>query len=258
VSHTARLHVLGTAFFAPRYESLAHALKDDARPHMAPSFAIVEGRLRRFTSLATQLHLEVGGTALAHAGVKGGDVHSVFSSALGELETAVVLLTGLADEGAPSPARFAQSVHSAASGLFSIATGNRLASETIAAGPDTFAAALEEAFWIAAESSAPVLLTCADDAAPPLFGSRVPGIALAAAFVVAQECEHPCRRITLETSGIVSAAHEATPPHLHGSTVFPAMLLAHALSVAVKGETREIRVDSNTRGRPVIVRVEGA
>jgi hypothetical protein len=259
VSTSSGLRVLGTAFFAPCYESTAHAFENRAREPVAPPFAIVAGRLRRFTSLSTQLHLEVAGTALAAAGVDPKDVRCVFSSALGELDTAVALMTGLADDGAPSPARFAQSIHSAAAGLFSMAVSNRHASETICAGRDTFSAALEEAFFIAEESRAPVLLTCADDAAPPVLGSRTPGLALAASFVLSTESDRPVPRISLQSVPLTSAPAPITvPPHLHGSAVLPAMLLVDALSSAKAGSTRDIRIDGNERGRPVVVRVSGS
>jgi hypothetical protein len=259
VSASSGLRVLGTAFFAPCYESTAHAFENRAREPAAPPFAIVTGRLRRFTSLSTQLHLEVAGTALAAAGVDPKDVRCVFSSALGELDTAVALLTGLADDGAPSPARFAQSIHSAAAGLFSLAVSNRHASETISAGRDTFSAALEEAFFIAEESRAPVLLTCADDAAPAVLGSRAPGLALAASFVLSANSEKSVPRIALESVPLASAPPPITiPAHFHGSAVLPAMLLIDAIASAKPGSTRELRIDGNEGARPVVVRVSGS
>lgn len=254
------IHVLGWAFYAPSYQSIEHALANEQRTPVPPPFAIAQGRLRRFTSGATQLQLEVAGSALTDANVSANSVRSVFTSSLGELETAVALFVGLADEGAPSPARFAQSVHNTASGLFSIGTGNKHASETLAAGADTFAAGLEEAALIAAETDGPVLFTCADDAAPSVLGSRTPGLALATAFVISRSGDSPRARVRLTTPSHEEAPRaEATPAHLRGSAIFPAMRFALELGlVAGPGNPsgpRDLRVDVTNR-RPVVARIE--
>ncbi len=209
-------HVLGSGFFAPDYDSVEDAFADRRRVEpRAPEFALVTGRLRRFTSLVTQMHLEVCGQALRVAGSDGSAPHTVFASELGETTTTIELLRGMADQGVASAARFAQSVHSTPSGIFSIATGNRHASQAVAAGEHTFAAALLETRLIALETGGPVLLSIADDAAPALLGSARPGAALAAAFVIAND--GPVPRSTWSPP--------PSAPHLRGSALLPALAL---------------------------------
>lgn len=215
------MNVLGFGFFAPRYATAADALSDTPRSEPAvPAFALAVGRLRRFTSLVTQMHLEVCGQALDAAGIDGSVPYPVFASELGETTTTIELLRGMTDQGVASAARFAQSVHSTPGGLFSIATGNRHPSQALAAGAHTFEAAWLESRLIAEESGAPVLLSIADDAAPELLGSRRPGSALAACFVL--DAHAAGRRVT---------ALPAVPnaPHLHASAVAQAVALVAAL-----------------------------
>ena len=215
------MNVLGAGFFAPLYATAADALADVQRAEAAvPAFALAVGRLRRFTSLVTQMHLEVCGQALAAAGMEGSVPYTVFASELGETTTTIELLRGMTDQGVASAARFAQSVHSTPGGIFSIATGNRQPSQALAAGAQTFAAAWLESQLIADESGGPVLLSIADDAAPDLLGSQRPGRALAVAFLVSSR-----------TSGRAVAALPPAPaaPHLRRSAVAQAVALLAAL-----------------------------
>lgn len=107
------------------------------------------------------------------------------------------------------------------------------------AGASTFAAALEEAYCLALEASGPVLITCADDAAPEILRSRAPGIAVASAFVLASESASPHARLPLRTAAAMDdIEREEAPPHLRGSVVFPAIRLLHELAQA--GSKREL------------------
>lgn len=209
-------HVLGCGFFAPDYDDVEDALADRRRAEpRVPPFALVTGRLRRFTSLVTQMHLEVCGQALAAANIEGHVPYTVFASELGETSTTIELLRGMTDQGVASAARFAQSVHSTPSGIFSIATNNRRASSAVAAGEHTFEAALLESRLLTLETGTPVLLSIADDAAPALLGSQRPGAALAASFLLA-------------SSGGIPITDLPTPvaaPHLHRSALIPALTL---------------------------------
>lgn len=65
-----------------------------------------------------------------------------------------------------SPTSFAMSVHNAASGLISIAAGNRGFTTSLAADYDTPGAALLEAVGLALGDDLPVVVACADEAAP--------------------------------------------------------------------------------------------
>lgn len=213
--------IWGTGFFSPAYATVADALADRPRELAIPPFALVEGRLRRFTSLVTQMHLEVCGQALDAAQVPAHSVIAVFASEVGETATSIELLRGIVDHGVASAARFAQSVHSAPSGIFSIATGNRLPTHALAAGPRTFERALFESRLLALETGRPVLLSIADDVVPELLGSERPGVALAAAFVISAT--------TRPGAHALPGAMSLPPaPHLRGSALVAALAVLAA------------------------------
>ncbi|MFN4894402.1 MAG: beta-ketoacyl synthase chain length factor [Pseudomonadota bacterium] len=128
----------------------------------------IPSSLRRRCSTLTKVTL-----AVAHATVRGKSLQSiptVFSSAHGESEITAALLRDLAIDQQLSPMGFSLSVHNAASGLFSIATGNTAASTAIAAGERSFIMGLCEALLMSADNpEVPVLYVCSDDRVPSVF-----------------------------------------------------------------------------------------
>src|SRR5262245_31480353 len=95
---------------------------------------------------------------------------SVFASRYGETETTVTLLKSLAEHTALSPTSFSHSVHNTASGLFTIATGNRAPSTTVAAGQATFLMGLlESVLWLAREEHPEILFVVADEDLPAFY-----------------------------------------------------------------------------------------
>lgn len=216
----SELGVLGHGFFATRWEHARDALEDRRLEALrAPAFRLAQGRLRRFTSLVTQMHLEVCGQALERAQLAADSVVSVFASAYGETETTLELLRGINDQKVASAARFAQSVHNTPSGLFSIATGNRHPSTALAADEHTFARALCEAKLLSLETERPVLLSMADDAIAALLGSERPGEAIACCLLLGPGAGRPLPEL---------AVREA-PAHLRGSALWPMVQLLAAL-----------------------------
>lgn len=89
----------------------------------------------------------MGQHALRLAWAAAGVRHSrlVFASRHGELDRTLSILGALAREEAVSPADFSLSVHHALAGLLSVAAGNRKGHTTVAAGADSFLAAMLEA-----------------------------------------------------------------------------------------------------------------
>jgi hypothetical protein len=128
----------------------------------------IPSSLRRRCSTLTKVTL-----AVAHATVRGQslqDIPTVFSSAHGESEITAALLRDLALEQQLSPMGFSLSVHNAASGLFSIATGNTAASTAIAAGGYSFIMGLCEALLVSVDTTdTPVLYVCSDERVPGVF-----------------------------------------------------------------------------------------
>ena len=101
-------------------------------------------------------------------------VRTVFASRHGAIHLAVKIIDTIYRGEAVSPMQFSHSVHNAAVGTYSIATGNREASSSIAGGEDSFANGfLEAALLLDREPSRPVLLVVADEPVPPLFSEIV-------------------------------------------------------------------------------------
>lgn len=112
--------------------------------------------------------------AVAHAAMNGAPSgcrpHTVFASLHGESVITRDLLRELAVQQQLSPMGFSLSVHNAASGLYSIASGNTAPSSAIAAGEDTFFMGLAEALLSVTHSGAEAaLFVCSDDVVPSDF-----------------------------------------------------------------------------------------
>ena len=101
----------------------------------------------------------------------------MFASELGEVQTAVALLAMIRAEGVPSPMRFKNSVHNAASGTASIAWENRAFSTSLCAGDDLVAMALLEAMALLDAQGGDVVVSLAEEDVPmplPRHGEYLP------------------------------------------------------------------------------------
>lgn len=108
----------------------------------------------------------------------------IFCSRYGNLETLVAMLRGIAEEQPISPMAFSGSVHNAAPGLIGQILKERLAHTALAAGRNTLAAGLTEAYArLAADDCADVTLIYADLPLPEVYSGfdeeNAPGVALA-------------------------------------------------------------------------------
>ena len=185
----APFSVLATSFFSTHHASAADLLAGTERAPVSPTYPLLVARARRFTSLVTQLHMEVCG---ALADKISEPPASVFGTCHGEIQTAETMIAGIRD-GKVSSARFALSVHNSASGLYSVATGNTAPSTTVT-GKNAVAAAWLEAVLTVHETGRSVLLSIADEPVPALFQCPTHPFGLAAAFLLG-----PGRGATLST-----------------------------------------------------------
>lgn len=128
----------------------------------ALDLASIPARLRRSTSLHQRIVLDLLARLLPPA--DRSSVTIVHGSTMAELETAVALASS--DE--PAPARFTTSVHSSATGIASIAYGNRQGHATLSAGADTLALCLLEAVGRLSEGSSDVVVVVADETSDAL------------------------------------------------------------------------------------------
>ena len=135
-----------------------------------PRPALLPANERRRVTPLTRLVLGTVQQVLGSAVIDPMETPSVFATAGGELEIAQKICRILLIPDRPiSPVMFSNSVHNATAGYFSIASGSRRASTSIAAGNGTAAAGLLEAALIARSEQRPTLLMVYDAApAEPL------------------------------------------------------------------------------------------
>ena len=145
----------------------------------------IPSSLRRRCSPFSKRTLAVARAALGEAVAQHPP--TVFASQHGEANVTYQLLDELARNEPLSPMGFSLSVHNAASGVFSIATGNRAPSTAIAAGQRTFLMGLQEAFLQLKpdEEQERVLYVCSDDLVPSAFlDGEQPGAPYALALLM--------------------------------------------------------------------------
>jgi hypothetical protein len=180
------LEVLGVGVWTPVYPSLQAFLSGQAVSSPArPETQLLSARMRGRASPLTLMFANVVEQASAAAGIDRGALPTIFASAYGEMATTLSLLDMLhAEDGRLSPAKFQASVHNTAAGQISIADRNRSFSTSLAAGHDTLAMALIEAWAWLARSPGHVLVACADEAAPRVLAADRSFAPLAAAWVL--------------------------------------------------------------------------
>jgi hypothetical protein len=200
------VEIASAAFFSTHHESAAAALAGRERSFTAPAFELLVGRARRFTSLVTQLHVEVCGALRLD-----DKCPAVFATCHGEIETAEKLITDVRESSVVSSARFALSVHNTASGLYSVATGSTAPITTVT-GANAIAAGWLEAALIALDEDRAVLLSIADEPVPPVFRGPTHVTGVAAAFLLRPASPTGCRA----ELAIVAATDADEPDPLHG------------------------------------------
>ena len=118
---------------------------------------------RRRAPLSVLVAIEVAGQAIAMSGSEPGQIPSLFACAHGDADILDYTCATLAEAPAEiSPTRFHNSVHNAAAGYWTIATGCHAASSALTALDYTFGASLLEAASLAHAESTRVLLVASD------------------------------------------------------------------------------------------------
>lgn len=215
-----RLFVEGIGLRAPGLEGW-----DTSAPILAGQAPYVEAPLnlppspllpaaeRRRAPQIVRLALATGTEALAAANRAPEDVATIFTSSGGDGETIHNILSTLATEQRElSPTRFHNSVHNAAAGYWSIATGATAPSTSLCAHDGSFAAGLLEA---AAQATArPVVLVAYDVPYPaPLSGVR-PISAVFGMALLLSPAQGPAALARLELALQPEAAATPAPPAL--------------------------------------------
>jgi hypothetical protein len=187
-----RLYVEGIGLYGPGLGGWAEGAKVlagtadyVAAPAAVPPCALLPANERRRAPQTVKLALAAGTEAFSAAGRDPAGAVTIFASSGGDGETIHDILNVLASPLRElSPTKFHNSVHNAAAGYWSIATGATTASTSLCAHDDSFAAGLLEAAAQAASADAPVALIAYDVPYPaPLFSVRPVGATFGAALV---------------------------------------------------------------------------
>jgi hypothetical protein len=156
-------------------------------PTLLPLPELLPAAERRRTGRVVKLALAVAAEAAQHAGVDPARLPSVFSSSGGDGHNCHEICQTLATAARElSPTRFANSVHNAAAGYWSIATGAMTPANVLCAFDASFTAGLLETVTQAVVDSTATLLVAYDTEYPePLHAKRAIPDAFAIALVLA-------------------------------------------------------------------------
>ena len=127
-----------------------------------PPPALLPPAERRRSGAIVKLTLATGLEAVTAAGLDASTLPSVFSSSGGDGDNCHAICEMLAsDDRQISPTRFHNSVHNAAAGYWSIATGSMMSSSVLSAYDASFSAGLLEAVTqVVIDNTHSVLLAC--------------------------------------------------------------------------------------------------
>ena len=154
-----------------------------------PTPGLLPAAERRRSGAIVKLTLATGLEAIATAGLDAASLPTVFSSSGGDGENCHAICEMLASNDRQiSPTRFHNSVHNAAAGYWSIATGAMASSSVLCAFDACFGAGLLEALTqVVVDNTRSVLLAC-DTAYPePLYSARPIPDAFGIAMVLAPQ-----------------------------------------------------------------------
>jgi hypothetical protein len=155
-------------------------------PTVLPAPSVLPATERRRTGRVVKLAIGVATEAATHAGVEARELCGIFSSSGGDGHNCHEICLALASPAREiSPTRFSNSVHNAAAGYWSIATGATRPSTVLCAFDASFCAGLLEALTQATVDGERVLLVTYDTEYPePLHAKRPVPDAFGTALVV--------------------------------------------------------------------------
>ncbi len=186
----------GIGLLGPGFSSWPHArpILEGKQPYqpqptVLPTPALLPAAERRRSGAIVRLTLATGLEAVTAAGLDAATLPTVFASSGGDGETCHAICEMLASSDRRiSPTRFHNSVHNAAAGYWSIATGAMAASSALSAHDASFGAGLLEAVIQAAVDGTRTLLLACDTRYPqPLHGARPMLDAFGIALVLAPQ-----------------------------------------------------------------------
>jgi hypothetical protein len=217
------------------------------RPTTVPAPGGLPPAERRRTGTTVKLALAVAQQAVAAAGVAAEGLPAVFSSSGGDGVICHEICETLASaERQVSPTRFHNSVHNAAAGYWSLATGATAASTALCAHDGSFAAGLLEALAIVTVDQVSVLLSAYETTYPePLHATRPLPDSFAVALVLTAAPEtNCCARVTASLCNIGVAADRLPDPQLEAlRQALPAARSLTLLRLLARREPGQVVLD---------------
>lgn len=162
------IHVHGVGVAAaglPDWPSAQPVLRGDSayRPEPLPAFRTAQLPRNEARRMGAAVKLVFRVAEQACDAEQAASASTVFASAAADIGIADRNCTAIVSPArAVSPTQFHNSVHNAAAGYWSIATGSRAPATSLSGGRDSFAVALCEAWGMLAMDDNPVLLVCFD------------------------------------------------------------------------------------------------
>ncbi len=206
---------------------------------------------RRRCGAIVKLSLAVGIEAAAHAGRDTASLATVFSASGGDGYNCHEICQMLAsDDRLISPTRFHNSVHNAAAGYWSIATGARAPSSVLSAFDASFGAGLLEALSQVAVDRVDALLIACDTTYPePLRKTRpIPDEMGVALLLSPRRSERSLAEIRVAMSR--EAADRLSEPALESlRAAIPAARSLPLLAALARRESKRVVIDYLDHGR---------
>lgn len=216
---TRSVRLVGQALWSPgfaSFDAFRAGERDDSITK--PAISLVQSRMKRATSLMTRMAVECVVGAAEDADIALNDCATFFGSEHGEIQIAVDQMAMMQDgDGRISPARFKNSVHNTAAGLFSIAAKNQGFTTAIAAGADTFALSLLEAIaTLQAGDADRAIVSIADESLPPPIDRYSEHPAFCIALALAVDAEGPSLTLPVRDDGQPTPLPDALEMHAAG------------------------------------------
>ncbi len=225
---------------------LAGEAQYEPRPVRLLPPALLPPAERRRAGATVMLAIAAGTEALTQAGRDPAEMAMVFAASGGDGETVHEILTVLASaQRKVSPTRFHNSVHNAASGYWSVATGSRAPSTSLCAFDDSLAAGMLEAAVQAAVQDCPVTLIAYDVPYPePLHAVRPIVSAFGMALVLLpRRTERTLASLTMAIADAVAPATTMANPELERLRLGnPAARALPLLAAMARGDAGTIRL----------------
>jgi hypothetical protein len=217
------------------------------QPAVVPAPEGLPAAERRRTGITVRLAVSVAQQALADAGADPRQLPAVFTSSGGDGFICHEICETLASSDRQlSPTRFHNSVHNAAAGYWSLATGSTAASTALCAHDGSFAAGLIEALAMVAVDRVAVMLSAYETSYPePLRAKRPLPDSFAVAMVLAPEATpHARAKLTVSICDATVAADRLGDPQLEALRVaLPAARSLPLLRLLARGESGRVVLD---------------